>query len=627
MKWKRVLLSALLCVSMLAGCGKPKDAGVTPPEEFQTVGEPVYALESCWLNETTGLYNDSKVWSSQRYITDIYLSDVLTNGGKVSLDFDTTKLQYMGCIETDDVDVTVTQTGSTVTLDWTGIVDTQAARIKIARVQFFFAKAGMTLADIKEGDPASVVRFAAVDHTTGDKTAQTVANTYTGEIDPTVYPLELSSISVDGVSLAEYKIVVNQGNATSKYIAGLVQTFIKNKVGYDLSVVGDTTAALDKEIVVGATNRLANPVSDANGYETYRDGTKFYVFFGGERSGEEAAGAFVTKIVGKSNSGYDAATRAVAVSAEASVKGTYESLSRFAMMADTHVGTLPRAEQHGFVTEMYAAISKAHAANPFDFVVSLGDNIDYGYDAGDNMTADSQADYAIYLELIKSLTICDPVNPYGAQMDFSKIPHYELKGNHDPSVNTRFIGSCDSQLTPAGTVDTSLPVRENMWYVTSASGKKTAYISAQALYAEFPKMGSTNAYGKIIDVVVDEVEANLKEAKAAGAEHIVFFCHFSLAHIDHVIDEQGRVALLKLFEEYGVETYFNGHEHANLETAQAYATMNGVYNISVPSPHPMKVFSGKPYYGVVEIGESSMKIQWFHSRSGELAGTTVLPLN
>ncbi len=628
MKWKCLALCALFCLSMLAGCGGGAGGESSTVSEFETVGNPVYAMESYWLKETPGLYNDAKVWTSQRYVSDIYVSDVKTSGGQIMLDFDNALFQYMGCIEGDGVDVTANASGSMLTLNWKGNVDAQAERVKIARVQFFFAQVGGTLEGVKAKGVDTVVGFADNSQTAGDKDAQTVANKYTGEVDPTTYPLELSSVTVDGTDLSAYKIVVNQGDANAKRVADLIKTFIHDKLGYVLSVVGDNTAAAANEIVVGSTNRLANPISDANGYKTYRDGTKFYVFFGGERSGEEAAGAFVTDIIGKSNEGYDASTRAVAVSANASTEGTYEALSRFALMADTHVGTLPTAASHGFVTQMYENLNKAHAANPFDFVVSLGDNIDYGYDAGSSMTADSKKDYEIYLELIKGLTICDPVNPYGEKMDTSKIPHYELKGNHDPSVYTRFIGSCDSQLTPLGTVDTSLTKRENMWYVTSKSGKKTAYLSAQALYAEFPRMNNqTNAYGKVIDVVIDEVEANLKEAKEAGAEHIVFFCHFSLAHIDHVIDEQGRVALLNLFEKYGVETYFNGHEHANLETALNYATMDGVYNISCPSPHPMKVFSGKPYYGVVEIGMSSMKVQWFHSMTGELAGTTILPLN
>ncbi len=625
MKWKCLVLSALLCLTMLAGCGGSGDSSTV--SEFETVGNPTYTMESSWLKETTGLYNDAKVWTSQRYIADVYLTEAKSGGGQIDVAFDNALFQYMGRIESDGIEATVEAVGSTLTINWKGNVDAQSERVKLVRLQFFFANVGGTLADVKAKGADTVVRFGTGSQTAGTMTAQTAANTYTGEVDPTTYPLELSSVTVDGTDLSAYKIVVKQSDANAKRVADLVNTFIHDKLGYVLSIVGDNTAAAANEIVVGGTSRLANPISDANGYKTYRDGSRFYVFFGGERSGEEAAGAFVTDIIGKSSTGYDAATRAVTVAADASVEGTYESLSRFVMMADTHVGTLPNAKSHGFVTQMYENINKQHAANPFDFVVSLGDNIDYGYDSGSGLNKESKEDYNIYLELIKGLTICDPVNPYGEKMDSSKIPHYELKGNHDPSVYTRFIGSCDSQLTPLGTVDTSLTPRENMWYVTSKSGKKTAYISAQALYAEFPRMSGTNAYGKIIDVVVDEVEANLKEAKAAGAEHIVFFCHFSLAHIDHVIDEQGRVALLKLFEEYGVETYFNGHEHANLQTALDYATMNGVYNVSVPSPHPMKVFSAKPYYGVVEIGASSMRIQWYHSMEGSLAGTTILPLN
>lgn len=128
---------------------------------------------------------------------------------------------------------------------------------------------------------------------------------------------------------------------------------------------------------------------------------------------------------------HDSATEEV-VTAKTAVIKDEPVLSRFAVLADSHVGVRYNWANYDWLYGVYDNICKIHGENPLDFVLQLGDNIDDGYEKT------YKTDYEIYLETIKRLRICDPVNPVEGRSD-GKIPNYEMQGNHDTSMETRFF--------------------------------------------------------------------------------------------------------------------------------------------------------------------------------------------
>ena len=234
-----------------------------------------------------------------------------------------------------------------------------------------------------------------------------------------------------------------------------------------------------------------------------------------------------------------------------------ERLSRFVLMSDAHIGPTYHGEEYGWLNKLDRQLKSIHAEYPIDFVAQLGDNIDDGYEKN------YERDYGIYLEQIKKLTLLDPENPLeGRAAD--KVPHYEMQGNHDTSLKTRFF-------------------RNKLWF-TEGEGGKAAYIAFFTGYGGYPLVNhdvsgsytSYRSYGVISKETVAFVEESLREAAEQGAKQIILFSHFGISQELNapVLPESGLGSLYALCEKYGVTLFFNGHEHNSDFTHRMYKNIH-----------------------------------------------------
>lgn len=274
-------------------------------------------------------------------------------------------------------------------------------------------------------------------------------------------------------------------------------------------------------------------------------------------------------------------------------------LSRFAVLADSHVGVRYNWENYDWLYGVYDHISRIHSENPLDFVLQLGDNIDDGY------AKSYKTDYDTYLETIKRLRICDPVNPVENRED-GKIPNYEMQGNHDTSMETRFF-------------------RQKLWYTQNNGGEKVAHIAFFTNYGGYPLVSfrvcgdyaSYRSYGKLTVETVQFVESSIIAAKKNGAKHIVLLNHFGIAQTlgAPILPETGLGKIEQLCKKYNIKLYFNGHEHNSDYTLRQY---NGIYNYDAAMT--------KDRYAIVEITESYARVQIYNTQDNSFAREDIIPL-
>lgn len=276
-----------------------------------------------------------------------------------------------------------------------------------------------------------------------------------------------------------------------------------------------------------------------------------------------------------------------------------EVLARFAVMADSHIGRRYNWENYDWLYSAFDGIKAVHKETPLDFVVQLGDNIDDGYEVS------YEADYAEYLEKIKSLDICDPINPIERRAA-GKIPHYELQGNHDTTVSTRFF-------------------RNKMWHTERASGEKVYFISLFAEYGGYPLVpfeitgnyDSYRSYGILSEETVAFTEKSITEAKRENAEHIVLMCHFGMAKdlFAPILPETGLGKVVQLCKKYGIKLYFNGHEHNKNFSLYSF---NGIYDYDAAMTHDR--------YAIAEIRKKSATVTIYNSKDNSIYRTDNLIL-
>ena len=273
-------------------------------------------------------------------------------------------------------------------------------------------------------------------------------------------------------------------------------------------------------------------------------------------------------------------------------------LSRFAVLADAHVGVRYNWENYDWLHGAFENLEKIHSETPLDFVVQLGDNIDDGY------VNTYQTDYETYLEKIKSLTICDPENPLNP-CD-GKIPNYELQGNHDPSMDTRFF-------------------RDKLWYTKNASGEKVAYISFFSSYGGYPLVNfniagnynSYRSYGKLSDETADFVDKSIEEAKTNGARHIILFSHFGISQDvgAPILPESGLGKIENICKKHNIKLYFSGHEHNRDFSHRMYGQL-----------HDFDVSMLNDKYAVAEIYENVCKVIIYDTESNKICREETLSL-
>ncbi len=274
-------------------------------------------------------------------------------------------------------------------------------------------------------------------------------------------------------------------------------------------------------------------------------------------------------------------------------------LSRFATLADTHVGVRYNWENYDWLYGVFAHLKKVHEETPLDFVLQLGDNIDDGY------APTYETDYKIYLDMIKDLEICDGVNPIEGRAE-GKIPHYEIQGNHDTSFDTRFF-------------------RTKLWYTENESGQKVAYIAFFTNYGGYPAVNfniagsyiSYKSYGVLTDEMVDFVKDSIKEAKKNDAEHIILLNHFGIAQDlgAPVLPETGLGKIENICKKYGIRLYLNGHEHNKGYALRKY---NDLYDYDAAMTHDK--------YAVFEIWEKCAKVMIYNTDDNSLDRIDIVDL-
>ncbi len=419
---------------------------------------------------------------------------------------------------------------------------------------------------------------------------------------------ELDDIFNNGVSIKNYKIVVSQNNKIAVDYANYIKEQIAETTGYNLEVVYDNQEETDYEIMVGSTSRAENTVSEDQKYSTFEKDGKFYVFFGDEQSAEMASIALCNKILGVESEGFNG-VKTVNVVKDAKNEGEWTVLTRFGVMSDSHIGKRYNWANYNWLTNTFNHFEQIHNENPFDFIISLGDNIDDGY-------ANSYAtDYATYLELIKDLEICDPENPIDGRED-GKIPHYELCGNHDP-----IGGQTDS--------DGNLKVRffkNRLWYTENEKGEVVAHIGFFTGYGGYPlyeytyskSYASYKSYGVVDDEMVKFVEESIIEANQNGAKHIILYNHWGISQDvgAPMLPESGLAKIASVCEKYGVKLYFNGHEHNTQYTLRRY---NDIYDYDV------SMTSQK--HAVVEITSLRAKITIYNTSDNSVYREDIIPLS
>ncbi len=272
-------------------------------------------------------------------------------------------------------------------------------------------------------------------------------------------------------------------------------------------------------------------------------------------------------------------------------------LTRFAVMADSHVGIRYKWKNYDWLYGVFEHLEELHKGAPFDFVLQLGDNIDDGY------AETYQTDYDIYLDVIKKLTICDPENPIENRKS-GKIPHYELQGNHDTSMDIRFF--C-----------------KKLWYIQNSEGKKVAFIAFSTQYGGYPAIEysvahnylSYRSYGVLQDEMVEFVKNAIVEARQNGAVHIVLCNHFGISQAlsAPILPETGLGKIEVLCKKYGIKLYLNGHEHNSEYTLHKY---NDLYD------YDASMTCDK--YAVYEIYEKYAKVSIYNTVDNSLARIDVV---
>ncbi len=311
---------------------------------------------------------------------------------------------------------------------------------------------------------------------------------------------------------------------------------------------------------------------------------------------------FYNGIINEAATEYDSSDVSIYSSeseANSAVKNDGELLTRFAVFSDAHVGVRYNWGSYDWLHGIFEHLEKLHSEKPLDFVLQLGDNIDNGY-------KDSyKPDYECYLEHISSLKICDPYNPIEGRAE-GKIPCYEMQGNHDPSLDTRFF-------------------REKLWFVERESGKKTAFISVFTSYGGYPAVNfsaakdytSYRSYGILNDETLKKAEENMKTAKECGASQIILCNHFGISQDigGPILPETGLGRLEQLCKRYGIKLYLNGHEHNPRFELMRY---HDIYDYDVSM--------AKDKYAVIELREGSIKTAIYNTDDNSLSRIDVIKL-
>lgn len=268
-------------------------------------------------------------------------------------------------------------------------------------------------------------------------------------------------------------------------------------------------------------------------------------------------------------------------------------LTRFVLMSDAHVGPTYHGEEYGWLDNIGRHLEALHAETPLDFVAQLGDNIDDGY------PHNYQRDYAIYLEQIKKLTVCDPANPIDGRAE-GKIPHYELEGNHDYCPDLRYL-------------------RNSLWFTESEAGK-VAFVGFFTSYGGYPlhhydesgSYESYRSYGVISEETEKFLDESIREAASQGAKHIVLLSHFGISQQLNapVLPESGLGKLDHLCSEYGIRLFFSGHEHNCDFPHRMYKNV-----------HDFDMATAYFYYAVVEIYENLCEVKIYSAKDQSLFRT------
>ena len=415
---------------------------------------------------------------------------------------------------------------------------------------------------------------------------------------------EIYDISVADKCLGDYRIVIPENDETALEYAQYIRDYIAEVSGFGLDIVYDTEAEAVCEIIVGDTARRENPIDDIHKYLTYEENGKLYVFYGDEQAAEMACLDLCEKILGKESGGFDGLNVEVTIGARC--EGEWSVLTRFGVMADTHVGEGKNWANYDWLQSTFDNFEKIHAENPLDFLVGLGDLIDDGY------ASTYATDYATYLEQVKGLDICDPVNPVEGRAE-GKIPHYELCGNHDP-VGVGIGG--------AGSIRF---MKNGLWYTENENGEKVAHIAFFTDYGGYPLYnkdysGSTNSYrsyGKANDEMVKFVEESIIAAKEEGAIHVILYNHYGIAQDlgAPVLPETGLEKIAQVCEKYGIKLFFNGHEHDNPYTLRRYKDIYD-YDASMTCSR----------HSVVEITTLRAKVT-IYNKDGSVYREDIVPLS
>lgn len=416
---------------------------------------------------------------------------------------------------------------------------------------------------------------------------------------------DICDITANGISINNYRIVADENDETAMYYAQYIRDYIAETSGFGLDIVSTSEDAYDYEILVGQTSRRDNPITEAEKYTVYEEDGKFYVFYGDEQSAEMASLDLCEKILGKDSAGYE--NGYVTVLKGASFSGEWSVLARFGVMSDSHIGARYNWANYDWLDNTFTTFEKVHAEKGLDFIVSLGDNIDDGYP---NTYA---SDYAVYLEKLKMLDICDAENPVEGRAE-GKIPHYEICGNHDP------VG------TGIGGQNLLRYKRNNLWYTENENGEKVAHIAFFTDYGGYPlhdyaysgSYASYFSYGKVNDNMVKFVEDSIIAANDAGAKHIILYNHWGISQQvgSPMLPETGLDKIASVCEKYGIKLYFNGHEHDVPYTLRRY---NDIYDYDVAMTAQK--------HAVVEITTLRAKVTIYNSTDNTVFRIDTVPLS
>ena len=287
------------------------------------------------------------------------------------------------------------------------------------------------------------------------------------------------------------------------------------------------------------------------------------------------------------------ALKTVESEAELSEFDLGEICCRFAVLSDAHIGRRYGWKDYNWLYGIFENLEKIHNKTRLDFVLQLGDNIDDGY------AASYKADYDVYLEEVKKLTICDGVNPINGRMK-GKIPHYEMWGNHDTSPDTRFL-------------------KQHLWFTENKNGEKTGFISFFAKYGGYPAVKdlgvSYKSYGILTDETVSFVEKSIIKAKEQSAKHIVLCSHFGISQDLEapILPETGLGKIENLCKKYNIKLFLSGHEHNKDYALRKY---NDLYNYDAAMT--------RDKYAIFEIYQNFAKITVYNTIDNSVSRTDVI---